>query len=300
MDIKQRDLGLLLALDALLEKQSVSAAADRLGISQPAMSAQLRRLRELFNDPLLIQSGRRLVATSRALGLKEDLRRHLQDLDALVRTHGGFDPATAQKTFRIIGTDYAHAILTPVLAEQMAARAPHCRLAALPFAPKAMWQSLVSDEADLALVTGMKLDEAKMRAGIEESFCIVQRKGHPLGTDPLSLEAFCAAEHVLVSPEGGGFIGMADRMLAEQGYQRTVAISLPSFLLAPTLVAQTDYICLLPRRLAELHAHMVDLVEPPFETPTFRADLLWHARRQHDPAHIWFRDQVASVLGAAR
>ncbi len=299
MDIKQRDLGLLLALDALLEKQSVSAAADRLGVSQPAMSAQLKRLRELFNDPLLTPSGRRLVATSRAMSLQQDLRRHLQDLDALVRTHGGFEPATARKTFRIIGTDYAHAILTPALAEHMATSAPQCRLAALPFTPRTMWQSLVSDEADIALVTGMQLDEAKMRLGIEESFCIIQRKGHPLGTGPLSLEAFCAAEHVLVSPEGGGFIGMADRVLAELGYRRKVAISLPSFLLAPTLVAQTDFICLLPRRLAALHANMVDLVDPPFDTPTFRADLLWHARRQHDPAHMWFRDQVGDVLGAA-
>ena len=299
MDIKQRDLGLLLALDALLEEQSVSAAAQRLGVSQPAMSTQLKRLRDLFNDPLLTPSGRRLVATSRALSLKEDLRQHLQELDALVRTNRGFDPATSRKTFRIIATDYAHAILTPALSEQITLQAPQCRLAFLSFAPKTVWQMLVSDDADLAIVTGMKLDEARKRSGIEEGFCVIQRKGHPLGTGPMSIEAFCSADHILVSPEGGGFVGMADRMLNEKGYRRKVAVSLPSFLLAPTLVSQTDLICLFPRRLAALHADIVDMIEPPFDTPTFRADLLWHARRHHDPAHIWFRDQVGKLIAVA-
>ncbi|MEM8915371.1 MAG: LysR family transcriptional regulator, partial [Pseudomonadota bacterium] len=249
MDIRQRDFGLLVALDALLEEQSVTAAADRLGLSQPAMSSQLRRLRELFNDPLLTPSGRRLVATSRALELKTELREHLQGLDALVRVNSDFDPATTQKTFRIIATDYAHAILSPLLARNVARAAPGARFAFLPFAPKTTWSTLVSDEADLALVTGMTLPEAKTRKGIEESFCVIQRKGHPNGTKPLSLNAFCGAEHILVSPEGGGFVGMADRVLGEAGLRRRVVVSLPSFLLAPTLVARTDYICLLPRRL---------------------------------------------------
>ena len=211
----------------------------------------------------------------------------------------GFDPATSRKTFRIVATDYAHAILTSALARHIAANAPHCRLAFLPFAPKTVWQMMASDEADLALVTGMNLTEAKMRPGIEESFCVIQRKGHPLGTGPMTLEAFCSAEHILVSPEGGGFVGMADRMLGEMGYRRKVAISLPSFLLAPALVAQTDYICLFPRRLAAQHADLIDSVELPFETPSFRVDLLWHSRRHYDPSHIWFRDQFRTLLSAA-
>ncbi|MEO0910870.1 MAG: LysR family transcriptional regulator, partial [Pseudomonadota bacterium] len=155
MDIKQRDLGLLLALDALLEKQSVSAAAEELGISQPAMSSQLKRLRDLFNDPLLTQSGRRLVATSRALALKDDLRQQLQGMDALIRSNRSFDPNTSEVTFRIVSTDYAQAILGPALAELIADAAPNCRLAYLPFEPKTLWQRMVADEIDLAFVTGM-------------------------------------------------------------------------------------------------------------------------------------------------
>jgi len=296
MDMKQKDLGLLLALDALLEKQSVSAAADQLGISQPAMSSQLRRLRDLFKDPLLTPSGRRLVATSRALALKDDLRVQLQGLDALIRSHRRFDPETSRTTFRIVATDYAQAILGPALANLFARTAPACRLAYLPFEPRTLWERMVADEIDLAFVTGMKLQEAKMRSGIEEGFCVIMRKGHPLQSKTMTMEAFCAAEHVLVSPEGGGFVGMTDRILGEMGLRRRVTVSLPSFLMAPSLVARTDYICLLPRRLAEMYRSEVRIVEPPVETATFRVDLLWHARRQHDPSHIWFRDEVAQLL----
>ena len=296
MDMTQRDMGLLLALDALLEKQSVSAAAEQLGISQPAMSSQLRRLRELFDDPLLTPSGRRLVATSRALELKDDLREQLQKMDALVRSNRGFDPITSRKTFRVVATDYALAILGPVLAKRLSDRAPNCRLAYLPFAPKILWQQMVADEIDLAFVTGMKLQEAKMRPGIEEGFCVILRKGHPLGNKQMTLQEFCFAEHILVSPEGGGFHGMTDRILGEMGLRRKVCISLPSFLLAPRLVAQTDYLCLLPRRLAAQYSELVDVLDPPFDTTNFKVDLLWHARRQHDPSHIWFRDLVAQLL----
>ena len=155
---------------------------------------------------------------------------------------------------------------------------------------------MVEDEVDLAFVTGIKPPEAKIRPGIEEGFCVVMRKGHPLGTKKMTIEDFCEVEHVLVSPEGGGFVGMTDRILAERGLQRRVAISLPSFLMAPSLLAQTDYICLLPRRLAAMYKDEISIVEPPVETATFKVDLLWHARRQHDPSHIWFRDRIARLL----
>lgn len=295
MDIKSRDMGLLVALDALLEEQSVSAAAARLGLSQPAMSAQLKRLRSVFDDPLLTPSGRALVPTTRALNIKDDLRRHLLDLDDLIRRGRGFDPLTARRTFRVIGTDYAHAILSSRIAEVMRANAPGCRVAFLPFAPKVVWQMLTDDDADAAFVVGMSLAEAKAARCLSEDFCVIQRKGHPRGSGAFSVEAFCAWDHVLVSPEGGGFVGASDRVLRGTGYQRRVAVSLPNFLLAPSMVAQTDYLCLLPRRLAVQHADRVDLFEAPFEAPEFDLDLFWHPRRQHDPSHVWFRRQLRTL-----
>ncbi len=298
MDLKQSDIGLLIALDALLDAESVTSAAQMLGISQPAMSAQLARLRTLFNDPLLATSGRRLVPTVRALEIKQPLRALLADLDLLVRESVQFDPATTDRTFRIIGTDYVHAILSTGLLQAVAELAPKSRLALLPFDPPSLWTQLEQDKADLALVTGMNPPEARRRPGLVEEFKVIQRKSHPRGVAPITIEAFCAAEHILISPEGGGFYGATDKLLAEQGRSRRIACSLPSFLLAPAVVAGSDLIAMMPSRLAALHGDLVDQFDPPFPSPEFAVDLMWHPRRQKDPAHIWFRSLVARIASA--
>ena len=296
MDLKQSDIGLLIALDALLEEESVTAAARTIGISQPAMSAQLARLRALFNDPLLTPSGRKLVPTVRALELRQPLRALLADLDLLVSESAQFDPATSDRTFRLVATDYVHAVLSSALLRAFAQAAPNARVALLAFEPTAIWPQLEDDQADLAMGTGMSLPEARQRPGLVEQFKVIQRKGHPRGKDPFTLDSFCAAEHILVSPEGGGFFGATDRVLAETGRSRRIACSLPTFLLAPALVAGSDLIALIPVRLAALHSDLVDPLDPPFPSPDFSVDLLWHPRRQKDPAHVWFRSLVSKIV----
>ncbi|MEL7524297.1 MAG: LysR family transcriptional regulator [Pseudomonadota bacterium] len=295
MDMKQGDFGLLVALDALLEHESVSRAADKLGISQPAMSAQLKRLRSLFNDPLLITSGRRLVATSRARALQADLRRHLQHLDALVRENEAFDPARTRKTFRMVATDYVHLVLAARLDERIRQVAPDARLAFLPFEPRIMWETLEGEAADLALVTGMDIPDAISRHALTERFCVIMRRGHRLEHGKLTLDAFCAERHILISPEGGGFVGATDKALAGLGLKRRVAVSLPSFLLAPGLVAGSDALCVVPRRLAALYREGLVCRDLPFDMSGFSVEMLWHPRRQNDPAHIWFRSELASL-----
>lgn len=292
-------MGLLIALDVLLEQQSVTAAARRLGISQPAMSAQLARLRTLFNDPLLASSGRKLIPTARAQEIKKPLRKLLTDLDLLVRASVQFDPAVTKRAFRLIGTDYVHAVLSGTLLQVFEHEAPNARLALMPFDPPAVWPQLEQDEVDLALVARMNLPEARRRPGLVEEFTVVQRKDHPRGTKAFTMDTYCAAEHVLVSPQGGGFFGTTDRILAETGRSRRIACSVPSFLLALQLVAGSDLIGLIPRRLAALHRDEINQIAPPFPSPTFSVDLLWHPRRQNDPAHIWFRSLVARVAANA-
>ncbi|MEM1353138.1 MAG: LysR family transcriptional regulator [Pseudomonadota bacterium] len=295
MDLKQSEIGLLIALDALLEAQSVTGAAQTLGISQPAMSAQLARLRALFNDPLLASSGRKLVPTVRAMALKQPLRAHLAHLDLLVRESVQFDPATSDRTFRIIGTDYVHSVLSTALLQNVAMLAPKTRIALLPFDPTTLWSQLEQDDVDLALVTGMNLPEAKRRSGLAEAFKVIQRKDHPRGTTRFTLDSFCAADHVLISPEGGGFYGATDKLLADLGRRRRISCSLPSFLLAPSVVAGSDLVAMIPTRLADLHLDRVEQFDPPFPSPQFNVDLLWHPRRQKDPAHVWLRSLVARI-----
>lgn len=296
MDIKQADIGLLVGLQALLTAQSVTGAARLLNLSQPAMSAQLARLRAMFGDPLLVQSGRKLIPTSRAEALQEPLLALLGDLDALIKQGRTFDAASSTATFRLIGTDYVHGVIAPGLAGAMARAAPGTRLALLPFTPAEVWPALEKDGADAALITGMTFPDAKIRRGLEEDFVVIQRKSHPRGTGPMRLEAFSAAEHVLVSPAGGGFTGAVDVRLQDIGCERRVACSVPGFFMVPSLIAASDYLCVLPRRIATQYAATVDWFELPFASPRFQIDLLWHPRRQHDPAHIWFRQQVVKAI----
>lgn len=299
MDLRQSEIGRLIALDALLEEESVTAAAQRLGISQPAMSAQLARLRSLFNDPLLMPSGRKLVPTARALEIKKPLRGMLADLDLLVRQSSKFDPATTDRKFRLIGTDFVHAALSAKLLKAVSHEAPNAGLALLPFEPTSVWQQLEQDDADLALTTGIAPPEARRRHILTEEFKVIQRKDHPRGRQPFNLDGFCNAEHVLVSPEGGGFFGATDKVLSDLGRSRRIACSISSFLLAPALVAGSDLIAVIPVRLAALHNDLVDEFDPPFPSPNFSIDLLWHPRRQNDPAHIWFRSLVAKAASVS-
>lgn len=296
MDLRQGDVGLLLALDALLETCSVTQAAAKIGVSQPAMSAQLARLRGLLGDSLLVPSGRKMVPTSRAVALQPELRSLLQQMDALVSSGRSFDPLETQATFSILATDYAHAVLGPSLLRIIAEEAPHARVAFLPFFAAEAWPSLESNRADIVLATGIKPLQARTRRGLSEDFVTVARRAHPLRAELASLGGMCAAEHLLVSPTGGGFEGRIDERLAELERSRRVSCSVPSFLLAPALVTASDYLCVLPRRIAELAREDLETFELPFPSPRFDLDLFWHSRRQDDPAHIWFRDVVSRAI----
>ncbi len=299
MNTNPRDLRLLLTLDTLLSEGSVTRAAQRLGVSQPALSAQLARLRALFGDPMFVTSGRRMVPTTRSEALREPLQRLLRDLDGLVREHTSFDPATASETVRLGGTDYVHAVVSSGLLARLSGRAPGIRMALMPFDAERVWQELETGRLDAAIVTTfVVLNQAKARFLLREDFVLVQRKGHPRGPTPPDLSEFCALDHILVSPEGGGFFGAIDRALDGMGRARRVAVSLPSFLLAPAVLGQSDLVCVFPRRLALDHAQSLDLLPLPFAVPGFDLQLVWHPRRHHDPAHVWLRTELADHVRA--
>lgn len=135
----------------------------------------------------------------------------------------------------------------------------------------------------------MTLPDAWRRPGLTKRFSVFQRKGHPRGSTPFTLDGVCAAEHFVVSPEDGGIVGATDRLLAKPGRTRQVACSLPSFLLAPALVASSDLVSMIPARLAILHGALIRCFDPPFPSPQFSVDILWHTRRRNDPAHVWIR-----------
>jgi len=295
-NFKRLDLNLLLTLDMLLAERSVTRAAQRLNLSQPSVSVQLARLREVFNDPLLVPAQRGMRPTARADELRQPLREALAALGRAVAPTKPFDPAEATTTWRVAAADYAEsAILLPALAGLRAA-APNTRLAVVEAVPSRMARQLEQGEIDLFFHTSVGAPPGLHRRVLfNERYVLAGRAGHPRLKRRPTLAQFCALEHVVVSLSGGGFAGPTDDALAEKGLARRVALSVPHFLFMMSALAGTDMVAMLPERLARGAAGL-RVVEAPLEVPGFEMAMLWHERRHRDPAHGWLRERIAASL----
>lgn len=292
--MRRDDLSLLASLDVLLAERSVTRAARRLGLSQPALSAQLARLRDRFGDPLLVPAGRGMVLTARAQALRGPLHAALGEIDRLVARDLPFDPSTADRTFRIVASDAIHSATTLPLAARLQASAPRCRIAALGYRTDTL-EEMARGAIDLFLGAGNSLPESlKARTLYNEEFLCVVRADHPAARSPLTLDRFCALDHVLVSPGGDGeFDGTVDAALRDRGRARRVAVSLSSFLLVPHLIVASDLIATVPSRLARQWAPELAVLPPPLKVHGFSVRMGWHIRADADPANAWLRQQMA-------
>jgi DNA-binding transcriptional LysR family regulator len=299
-DIRAIDLNLLRSLDVLIEEANVTHAAARLGVTQPGMSAQLSRLRALFHDPLLVPSerGRGMAPTSRALELRAPLHAALKDLEAVVRMPPQFDPRKDARTFAIAATDNAVVVLSLPLIERFRQTAGRGIRLSFSSTGTDVASELERGEIDLLIGSERMVPSAmKARKLLEESYVMVQRKGHPRGLAPPNVETYCGMEHVLVSTSGGSFHGFVDEQLDKLGYRRSVALSVHQFVIAPMIVASTDFVSTLPRRLAARFTDWLDMFELPFSARGFSLFAAWHPRAHADPALIWLRNQLVEVAG---
>jgi len=297
MSTSRPDLNLLVSLDVLLAEGNVTRAAKRLGLSQPALSAQLKQLRDSFDDPLLIPAARGMTLTSRAEALREPLREALAQIQTLTAGARTFDPASARQTFRIVASDAIHHAASAFLVAQLGSRAPECRIALLPYDGARTQEQMTTGEVDLWLGTQSSIPpNLRARTLYEESFLCVMRRDHPLASRPLDLDHFCALEHVLVSPSGGGFHGVVDQSLASLGRSRRVTVSLNSFLLVPAVIAESELIATVPARLARAWAQQLEVLAPPLEIAGFTVMMGWHPRAHADPAQLWLRQQLTDLL----
>lgn len=295
--LRQLDLNLLKALDALLDERNVTRAAARLGLTQPAMSGMLTRLRDSFDDPLLVRVQRGVAPTPRALALAAPVKQVLGDIAGLLQAPQ-FDPASARMTLSIAATDYAlRAIAVPFL---LALRplAPSVRVALLPVVNEQLQGQLEQGTVDLALSTPeTTAPDLHARILFEERYVCVMRSTHPAAQAGLSLDQFCALDHALVSYAGGSFEGVTDEALARLGRQRRVLLSVKSFLLLPDILRASDLVAVVPRRLVEDLDGLV-LFEPPLAIAGFTKVLAWHERTHRDPAHRWLRELLLQTCGA--
>lgn len=298
MRLHELDLNLLFALDALLDEGSVTKAARRVGITQPAMSNALKRLRVALGDEVLVRAGSSMVPTPRAVELAGPVREALGTLQRALDSDSPFDPASATRTFRIASTDYAELVLLPGLVQLLRGRAPSVDLFVQPLEGDIPRSEL--EAGDLELAVGVFPDPPAghvQQALFRDRFVCVVREGHPrVPRGGLDLDTYCKLDHILISPRVGG-PGVVDHFLAREGRARRIALRVPHFLVAPLVVAKSDMVLTLASRVACQMAPVLGLriLQPPLELPTFTVRQIWHGRFRHDPAHRFLRSQVAEV-----
>lgn len=297
MDIKNADLNLLRAFDALMAERNVSRAAQRLYLSQPATSALLARLRDLFDDPLLVRGGRGMVPTARALMLVEPVRKVLSDIREILQPQQAFDPLQSTRTFTVAGTEYVALAVLPQLTRLLQTAAPGVRIAFVAPNHETMAQQMEAGTLDLAVVNqALVAPQLRSASFLKDTFCVIARKGHPQLGKRLSLATFCSLPQVMVSPRTGSFSAQTDEALKAVGRERFVQLSVPYFTLAMEAVAHSDMIAVYPRRLAALVDARVQVWPAPLALPTFTLKACWHERAQHDAAHQWLRSMLTSCL----
>ncbi|MGY5954711.1 LysR family transcriptional regulator [Kosakonia sp. BK9b] len=289
-DIRNLDLNLLKALDALLDERNVTRAAARLSLTQPAVSGMLTRLRDYFADPLFIRAPHGMVPTVRAQGLAEPVKRILADIEVLLQP-AAFVPQTATLTWTLAATDYALKVVIVPFIARLKQLAPGIRVRVETVEPQRLVSQLERGEVDTALMTPYSTPpELHSRVLFDEHFVCMMRANHPdAAPGQLSLDRFCALEHALVSWDGDRFRGVVDGALAAQSRTRRVGVSVSNFLILPELLAVSDMIAVVPQRLARLAPGMCTL-DTPLPVPGFTKTMTWHARTHRDPAHLWLRN----------
>ncbi|HEY9065023.1 MAG TPA: LysR family transcriptional regulator [Burkholderiaceae bacterium] len=299
MDGKRLDLNLLVTLEALLAERNVTKAAARLHLSQPAVSAQLARLRQMFDDPLLIPAQRGMTPTAKALELLDPLRHALDHVRTAVAAHAHFDPSRARLTVSIACTDYLQSSIVRPLLTELRRRAPAIRIALRHLEPTQLEAQMLRGDVDLALMTPAAAPpNLRMRRLFDERYVLIGRKRHPKLRRRLTVEAFAALDHVIVSVSGGGFTTPVDDALAALGQQRRVVLSAASFLIVPEIVAATDFVALVPERLVRDRVDTLRQVECPFPVEGFEVGMVWHERHHGHPGQRWIRELIVSRFAA--
>ncbi|MGF1465403.1 MAG: LysR family transcriptional regulator [Sandaracinaceae bacterium] len=290
----------LSALVALLETRSVSVAARRLGLSQPAMSHRLRQLREALGDPLLVAAPGGYVLTPRAEALEEPLRAALANVRAALRAGEGFDAATSRRHFVVANADYGDFVAFPAAVERVRREAPHVTFETTSDSDD-LATRLASGAVDVAVTeAGRFAPSLRQRRVASLPYAVGLRAGHEAraGNAPLDLDAYCHLGHAVVAPHGNPGT-VVDQRLGELGRTRHIVVRTPRFTPLPFLVAASDLVATLPEPLLRAAARYVDLeiLPPPIVLPSTVIMMVWHERMQQDEGHTWFRNVVADSLG---
>jgi LysR family transcriptional regulator, mexEF-oprN operon transcriptional activator len=304
INLARTDLNLLVALDALLAERSVTRAAARIGIGQSAMSHNLARLRELFGDELLTRGPVGMQPTPRALALADPVRIALAQIETLVSPEQAFDPASAERVFRIGLPDSVEVLVGPALLAYVCEHAQGIRFRFYAAEGQGLLDDLDADRLDLGIGVGAFAGgqmHHKQRLLSTDTYLVMFNAEKVHLKPPISLEDYVRLSHVLTSLRRGER-GVVDEALERLGLSRKIALVTPRFVAVPFLVAGAAVVTTMHARLARYFAEKLglSLSPPPVELPELKSWLLWHASYDTDPAHIWLRDTIIRVAAEER
>jgi DNA-binding transcriptional LysR family regulator len=299
MNTMDFDLNLLRVFDAIATEGSVTVAGERIGLSQPAMSNALARLRTLFGDPLFVRTPRGMRPTPFAQQLAQPVREALRLIQGALLQHAGFEPGSSDNTFRFWMSDIGEMVFLPGLLERVKHDAPGVKIEVVRIPIKDVHAALEAGELDLAvgflpgLTTGMRRQPL-----FREHYVCMLRADHPVIGAKISAKQFREAAHVLVSYAGTGHQVIEETFVAE-GLSARIAVRVPHFLVVPMILARTDLIVTVPSRVAAVFAQLGNfkVLKLPVDMPDFEVRLHWHERFHQDPANRWLR-QVMTELYA--
>ena len=299
------DLNLYLVFLAVLRHGSASRAGDALGLTQPAVSNALTRLRERLGDPLFVRAKNGMLPTRFALDIASEVERSVAALQSVAHRRGDLATraplARLKRRFVLVMADMEESLLLPDLVAAFADRAPGIGIDAAAFRRDSIQDDLELGRSDFVLAfLPFEIKNLISRPVVQQDFLCLSRVGHPTlgGAYGLTLETYTQQQHILVSPDRGGTRGVIDDALQNQGARRAVACTLPHFLPACLLATKTDYLLTVPRRMAQLAVKQFGLTadELPFESPTFTIGLHWHRTREDDPEHRAFREVILEIF----
>lgn len=307
MQLSRIDMNLLVYLDTLLRERSVTRAADQLGISQPAMSNGLRRLRSLFDDPLLIRTSEGMTPTERAQQLEPMLRTVLQDIERAIQPRAEFDAEGSGRVFRIMVSDYAESTLIPPLLRRLRELAPNIILD-LMTPSDVSFLDVEQGKVDMVVNRFDDIPQSFHQTTVwRDEFCCMVSVDNPI-LENFSLKNYLQAQHVWVSKTGFGVgvgvnpadvqrLGWVDEVLGHLGKKRRITVFTRHYQAAMLLAEQNDLVVTLPSRAALLQSHNDRLAvkAPPFEIPAIQLKMVWSPLLHHDPAHRWMRRLISEV-----
>lgn len=297
MDIRSVDLNLLVVFDAMARLRSVNKTAEAIGLSQPATSAALARLRTLFDDALFVRAGAQMEPTPRALELAPAVHRVVHAIQTEILQEAGFEPARAERSFTILTPDIGEVVFLPGVLRRLRLEAPNVRLRAVAKPRKAAAEALEAGEADLAVGFFPDLQKAGyfQQALFKTSYACIACARNEAAGPRLTLKQYLAARHIVVRPDGREHT--LDRFLEDKGYQRHVTLELSHFMSLLSLLPGSDLIATVPQDIATVVGRHVPIkrIELPFRPPQTQVQQYWHRRMQNDPANKWLRGVFHAV-----